>query len=204
MDKLRSMAVLVAVVDTGNFTAAARACDMSPVMVGKHIASLESLLGARLLVRTTRRQRLTEIGAQYVEQCRTILDQITAAESGAEAMRGAPRGRLKITAPLVFGAEQLAPALTGYLRQQPDVSLDLHLNDRAVDLVDEGYDAAIRIGKLHDSSMVGRPLRDYAMLICASPAYLAAGGPPPPPAHQAPPPSPHRTPGAQGTPRPPQ
>lgn len=178
MDKLRSMAVFVAVVDTGNFTAAARAFDMSPVMVGKHIASLEAILGASLLVRTTRRQSLTEIGAQYVEQCRTILSQIAAAESGAEAMRGAPRGRLKITAPLVFGAEQLAPALTGYLRQQPDVSLDLHLNDRAVDLVDEGYDAAIRIGKLHDSSMVGRPLRDYAMLICASPAYLAARGTP--------------------------
>ena len=179
------MAVLVAVVDTGNFTAAARAFDMSPVMVGKHIASLESILGTRLLVRTTRRQRLTEIGAQYVEQCRTILEQIAAAESGAEAMHGAPRGRLKITAPLVFGAEQLAPALTGYLRQQSDVSLDLHLNDRAVDLVDEGYDAAIRIGKLHDSSMVGRPLRDYAMLICASPAYLAARGTPRTPADLA-------------------
>jgi DNA-binding transcriptional LysR family regulator len=179
------MAVLVAVVDTGNFTAAARAFDMSPVMVGKHIASLEAILGARLLVRTTRRQSLTEIGAQYVEQCRTILAQIAAAESGAEAMRSAPRGRLKITAPLVFGAEQLAPALTGYLRQQPDVSLDLHLNDRAVDLVDEGYDAAIRIGKLHDSSMVGRPLRDYAMLICASPAYLAARGTPRTPADLA-------------------
>ena len=178
MDKLRSMEIFVAVVDAGNFTAAASSFNISPVMVGKHIAELEATLGARLLTRTTRRQSLTEIGAQYVEQCRAILAQIAAAETGAEAMRSVPRGRLKITAPISFGTEWIAPAMTDYLRQHPEVSLDLSLSDRTVDMVDEGYDAAIRIGRLEDSTMVARPLFDYAMAICATPAYLEKHGTP--------------------------
>lgn len=178
MDKLRSMEVFVAVVDAGSFTGAASACAISPVMVGKHIAQLEERLGARLLTRTTRRQSLTEIGLQYAEQCRAILAQIAAAESGAEAMRATPRGRLKITAPVSFGSEWLGPAMTDYLTLHPEVSLDLNLNDRTVDLVDEGYDAAIRIGKLEDSSMVARALFPYAMAMCASPDYLARRGRP--------------------------
>ncbi|SEO17565.1 transcriptional regulator, LysR family [Duganella sp. CF517] len=178
MDKLRSMEIFVAVVDAGNFTAAADNFKISPVMVGKHIAQLEATLGARLLTRTTRRQSLTEIGAQYVERCRAILAQIAAAETGAEAMRSVPRGRLKITAPVSFGTEWIAPAMTDYLRRHPEVSLDLSLSDRTVDLVEEGYDAAIRIGRLEDSTMVARPLFDYAMAICASPAYLEKHGAP--------------------------
>ncbi|GJI95932.1 LysR family transcriptional regulator [Duganella caerulea] len=178
MDKLRSMEIFVAVVDAGNFTAAASAFQLSPVMVGKHIAHLEATLGARLLTRTTRRQSLTEIGAQYVEQCRAILAQIAAAESGAEAMRRVPRGRLRITAPVSFGSEWLAPAISDYLRLHPEVGVDLSLNDRMVDLVEEGYDAAVRIGALDDSGMIARPLFNYAMAICASPAYLKKHGTP--------------------------
>ncbi|MCU6496867.1 LysR family transcriptional regulator [Duganella vulcania] len=178
MDKLRSMEIFVAVVDAGNFTAAASAFQLSPVMVGKHIAHLEATLGARLLTRTTRRQSLTEIGAQYVEQCRAILAQIAAAESGAEAMRSVPRGRLRITAPVSFGSEWLAPAISDYLRLHPEVGVDLSLNDRMVDLVEEGYDAAVRIGALDDSGMIARPLFNYAMAICASPAYLKKHGTP--------------------------
>jgi DNA-binding transcriptional LysR family regulator len=178
MDKLRSMEIFVAVVDAGNFTAAADNFEISPVMVGKHIAQLEATLGARLLTRTTRRQSLTEIGAQYVERCRAILAQIAAAETGAEAMRSVPRGRLKVTAPVSFGTEWIAPAMTDYLRRHPEVGLDLSLSDRTVDLVEEGYDAAIRIGRLEDSTMVARPLFDYAMAICASPAYLEKHGTP--------------------------
>lgn len=182
MDKLRSMEIFVAVVDAGSFTAAAQAFDISPVMVGKHIGQLEERLGARLLTRTTRRQSLTEIGRQYVEQCRTILAQIQAAESGAEAMHGSVRGRLKITAPVSFGSEWLGPAMTDYLARHPDVGLDLALNDRLVDIVEEGYDAAIRIGKLEDSGLVARALFPYAMVICASPAYLKRRGKPRTPA----------------------
>ncbi|MBC3863478.1 LysR family transcriptional regulator [Undibacterium jejuense] len=178
MDKLRSMEIFVAVVDAGSFSAAAKAFEISPVMVGKHINQLEELLGARLLTRTTRRQSLTEIGAQYAEQCRAILTQIQTAERGAEAMRTSPRGRLKITAPVSFGSEWLGPAMTDYLSQYQEVSLDLSLNDRLVDIVEEGYDAAIRIGKLEDSGLVARDLFPYAMVICASPAYLKRFGKP--------------------------
>ncbi|MRX07201.1 LysR family transcriptional regulator [Pseudoduganella sp. FT25W] len=178
MDKLRSMEIFVAVVDAGNFTAAAARFSISPVMVGKHIAQLEATLGARLLTRTTRRQSLTEIGAQYADQCRAILAQIAAAESGAEAMRSVPRGRLRVTAPFSFGSEWLAPAITDYLRLHPDVSVDLSLNDRMADLVEEGFDAAVRIGALDDSGMIARPLFPYAMSICASPAYLKQRGTP--------------------------
>ncbi|MGK5050826.1 LysR family transcriptional regulator [Janthinobacterium sp. RB2P8] len=178
MDKLRSMEIFVCVVDQGSFTAAADTFRISPVMVGKHIKQLEERLGTRLLARTTRRQSLTEIGQQYVEQCRQILASIHAAERGAEAMRTAPRGKLKITAPVSFGSERIAPLMAEYLTAYPDVSLELNLNDRMVDLVEEGFDAAIRIGALEDSGMVARPLRHYAMVICASPDYLARHGTP--------------------------
>jgi len=185
MDKLRSMEIFVAVVDAGSFTAAAEAFDISPVMVGKHIRLLEERIGARLLTRTTRRQSLTEIGRQYAERCRQILADIQAAESGAEAMRASPRGTLKLSAPVTFGTHRLAPALADYLAQHPDVSADLNLNDRVIDLVEEGYDAAVRIGALDDSSLVARPLASYRMMICASPAYLERAGTPRTPADLA-------------------
>lgn len=178
MDKLRSMEVFVAVVDTGSFTAAAERFKISAVMVGKHIRSLEERLGAALLARTTRRQSLTEIGRHYADQCRAILAQVQAAESGAEALRGTPRGQLKISAPVSFGAEWLSPAIAAYLEQYPDISVELSLNDRMVDLVEEGFDAAIRIGVLGDSTMIARPLRSYSMVICAAPSYLARRGMP--------------------------
>jgi DNA-binding transcriptional LysR family regulator len=178
MDKLLSMEVFVAVVDKGSFTAASEAFNMSPVMVGKHIRQLEERLGARLLARTTRRQSLTEIDQRYCEHCRLILAEVKAAESGAEAMRTTPRGVLKINAPVSFGTEWLAPAMTDYLALHPEVSLDLQLNDRVVDLIEEGYDAAIRIGMLEDSGLVARPLRPYRMLICASKDYLKRAGVP--------------------------
>jgi DNA-binding transcriptional LysR family regulator len=178
MDRLKSMEVFVAAVDSGSFTAAAEMFDMSPVMVGKHIRQLEERLGARLLARTTRRQSLTEIGRQYAERCRQILADIKAAESGAEAMRSTPRGTLRISAPVSFGTQRLAPVMTDYLAAWPDVSLDLDLNDRMVDLVEEGYDAAIRIGELRDSTLVARPLMEYRMMLCASPDYLKRAGTP--------------------------
>ncbi|BBB67941.1 LysR family transcriptional regulator [Undibacterium sp. YM2] len=176
MDKLRSMEVFVAVVDAGSFTAAAAQCEISPVMVGKHIQFLEELLAARLLTRTTRRQSLTELGLQYAEQCRAILAQISEAESGAARMRGGARGVLKITSPVTFGSELLAPAMVDYLAQYPEMRADLHMNDRLVDVVEDGYDAAIRIGRLEDSTLIARPLRPYRMMICAAPAYLQRKG----------------------------
>ncbi|MFZ6776000.1 LysR family transcriptional regulator [Undibacterium sp. Ji83W] len=182
MDKLRSMEVFVAVVDAGSFTAAAAQCEISPVMVGKHIQFLESLLGARLLTRTTRRQSLTELGLQYAEQCKAILAQIGEAESGAARMRGGARGVLKITSPVTFGSEMLAPAMVDYLAQYPEMRADLHMNDRLVDLVEDGFDAAIRIGQLEDSTLIARALQPYSMMICAAPAYLKRKGTPRTPA----------------------
>ncbi|MES2046873.1 MAG: LysR family transcriptional regulator, partial [Pseudomonadota bacterium] len=178
MDKLRSMEVFVNVVDAGSFTAAARAFDISTVMVGKHIAGLEQRLGARLLNRTTRRQSLTEIGELYCEQCRQILAQIQVAETGAVAMRASARGTLKISAPVAFGSELLAPAMASYLDKYREVSLDLELSNRLSDVIEEGLDAAIRIGHLDDSAMVARALRPHSMIICASPAYLKKFGTP--------------------------
>ncbi|RJF97349.1 LysR family transcriptional regulator [Noviherbaspirillum saxi] len=178
MDKLRSMEIFVAVVDSGSFTAASEAFNISPVMVGKHVRDLEERLGARLLTRTTRRQSLTEIGRQYVERCRQILADIAVAESGAEAMRVSPRGLLSISAPVSFGSQLMAPAIADYLARYPEVSVDLNLNDRVVDVVDEGIDIAVRIGILNDSTLVARPLKSYRMLICASSDYLARAGTP--------------------------
>ncbi|QGZ39372.1 DNA-binding transcriptional LysR family regulator [Pseudoduganella flava] len=185
MDKLRSMEVFVAAVEAGSFAAAAERCGMSAVMVGKHIRALEQMLGAALLTRTTRRQALTEIGRRYADQCRAIRAQIDEAQSLAESMRTAPRGLLKVTAPVSFGARWLAPAVTDYLRLHPDVTVDLNLNDRTVDLVEEGFDVAVRIGPLPDSTLVARPLRPYGMAICASPAYLKKHGRPRTPADLA-------------------
>jgi DNA-binding transcriptional LysR family regulator len=185
MDKLRSMEVFLAAVDLGSFTAAAERFGMSAVMVGKHVRELEQRLGAALLARTTRRQSLTEIGRQYADQCRAILAQIASAERVAETMRSAPRGQLKVTCAVSFGMEWLSPAIADYLARYPDVSVELSLNDRTLDLVEEGFDVAVRIGVLQDSTMVARPLRAYGMTICASPAYLAQRGVPQTPADLA-------------------
>jgi len=151
-------------------------------MVGKHIQFLENLLGARLLTRTTRRQSLTELGLQYAEQCKAILVQIGEAESGAARMRGGARGVLKITSPVTFGSEMLAPAMVDYLAQYPEMRADLHMNDRLVDVVEDGFDAAIRIGQLEDSTLIARPLQPYSMMICAAPSYLQRKGIPRTPA----------------------
>jgi DNA-binding transcriptional LysR family regulator len=185
VDKFVSMEIFVAVVDAGSLTAAADRFDISSAMVGKHIRSLETRLGTRLLTRTTRRQSLTEIGRQYYEQCRRILGDVRLAESLAEAMAAAPRGVLKVTVPLTYGVKVFSPAMTDYLTAWPDVSLELDLSNRIIDLVEEGFDAAVRIGHLPDSSFVARPLKPYRMRACASPEYLARMGTPRTPADLA-------------------
>ena len=185
MDKLRSMEMFIAAVDTGSFTAAAERFGISAVMVGKHVRELEQRLGAALLTRTTRRQSLTEIGRHYADQCRAILAQIESAERGAESLRLAPRGVLKVTCAVSFGMELLSPAMVDYMERYPEVGVDLNLNDRMIDMVEEGFDAAVRIGTLEDSTLVARPLRPYGVVICGSPDYLARRGVPQVPADLA-------------------
>ncbi|MDE1168071.1 MAG: LysR family transcriptional regulator [Pseudomonas sp.] len=178
MDVFQAMQVFVRVVETGSMTAAGEASGLSTTMVGNHLRALEQRLGASLLRRTTRRQSLTEFGHAYYQRCLDILGQVSAAEQLAEQVQAVPHGTLRITAPPTFGAESLMPALADYLAAHPAVKLDVVLTDRVVDLVEEGFDAAIRLGTLENSSLIARPLVDYGLTICASPGYLQRCGQP--------------------------
>ncbi len=178
MDRLLSMEVFVAVVELGSLTAAAIRHDMSPAMAAKHVKGLEARLGLRLMNRTTRRQSLTEAGQAYFARCKLILSDIRDAEQGAEAMRAAPRGHLRITSTVTFGSCALAPAIADYLSEYPDVSVDLALSDAVEDVVASRYDLAVRIGEPADSGLVARRIGRYQMIICASPAYLERHGTP--------------------------
>ena len=176
MDRLASMEVFVRAADLGSFTAAAAVLGMSSQMVGKHISFLEQRLGAQLLRRTTRQQSLTDIGRNFYDRCRLILAETDAAEALVSDLSTTPRGRLRVSAPVTFGACRLAPLVTQYLQSYPDVDVELTLTDRYVDVVEEGYDAAIRIGRLKDTALAMRELATYPLIACASPAYLAANG----------------------------
>ncbi|NKK63128.1 LysR family transcriptional regulator [Rhizobium leguminosarum bv. viciae] len=178
MGLFRSMQVFVTTVQEGSMSAASVKLGISPAMVGQHVAALEERLGTRLLNRTTRRQSLTDFGMSYVEQCRDILERVAITDQDAEASQTKPRGLLRITAPTTFGAEVLMPALHRYRKLAPDVTLDITLTDRNVDIVEEGFDIAIRIGELPDSRLIARHLAPYRMMICASPDYLERHGNP--------------------------
>lgn len=178
VDRLTSMEAFVAAAESGSYARAATRLGLSPQMVAKHVAALEQRLGARLLNRTTRRQSLTELGSAYLERCKHILGEAQAADSLAQIMNATPRGKLRISAPVTFGSYSLMPFVTGFLREHPEVEIDLHLTDRYIDLVEEGYEAAFRIGPLADSSLTARPLAPYRLIACAAPAYLAARGTP--------------------------
>ena len=182
MDRLASMGTFVKVVDLGSFTAAAAELKMSPQMVAKHVGYLEARLETRLLNRTTRRQSLTEIGRTYYERCKAVLSEAEWADAAADNATGTPRGRLRVNAPVSFGTHTLTPLVTRYLRQYPDVEIELILNDRYVDLVDEGFEAVFRIGRLADSSLTARALRPFCQVAVASPAYVQERGAPREPA----------------------
>lgn len=185
MDRLLSMEVFVSAVELGSFTAAANAYNITPAMVSKHVTSLEKRLCATLLTRTTRRQKLTEIGRNYYDNCKRILAEITEAEAGAEAMGDKPRGSLRVSASLWFGALTLAPVIGDFLHAYPEVNVELALSDRYVDIVEEGFDVAVRIGELKDSSLIARKLAMSETAICASPDYLERMGSPKTPADLA-------------------
>jgi DNA-binding transcriptional LysR family regulator len=178
MDRFVSMSIFIRVVERGSFAAAAVGSGMTATMVGNHIRALERRLGARLLNRTTRRQNLTEIGHGYYEQCVSILAQVQSAEIDARDMRARPRGRPRVSAPIIYATCRLAPAMSDYLERYPDVHVELVLNDRVVDLADGGFDAAIRVGALSDSNLIARPLTPSPRIVCAAPAYLSKHGTP--------------------------
>jgi len=172
------MATFVKVVGAGSLSGAARDLGLSPAMVSRTLASLEARLGVRLLHRTTRRIHLTDEGAVYHDACVRILGEVDEANSAASAGRGVPQGTLKVALPASFGHRQIAPLVPRFAERYPKVRLALHLSDRAVNLVEEGYDLAIRIAELEDSSLAARKLAPNRRVICASPAYLDRHGTP--------------------------
>ncbi|WP_114944765.1 LysR family transcriptional regulator [Microvirga calopogonii] len=178
LDRVTGMQVFVRVATLGSFSAAARALHLSQTMVTKHVAALEERLGVKLLHRSTRKLVLTEEGRAYLAACERILAEIEEAEASASLDRIEPRGTLRLNVPLTFGFRQVVPALTEFSRHYPAVSFDLGLADRYVDLIEEGWDLAIRIGRLKDSSLVARRLAACRTIVCASPAYLKAHGTP--------------------------
>lgn len=178
MDRLSAMQVFVRVAELGSFSEAALALDQSKSTVSKNVAWLEEQLGVRLINRTTRRLSLTEAGLGYLDRCRQILIDVEEAETAISRESAAPRGRLKVAAPMSFGYLHLAPHLSRFQQMYPDILLDLTMNDRYVDLIDEGYDVAVRIGGLADSSLIARRIVGSAVMTVASPEYLARRGVP--------------------------
>lgn len=176
MDQLRQIEVFSAVVQNGSFVKAADRLGISRAVASRVVMELETALGARLLNRTTRRLSLTATGTDYFERCRQILDDLAEANAAAGAQAAQAVGRLKVNAPLSFGNLHLAPLWGHFLAAHPQVDLDITLSDRVVDLVDEGFDLAVRISaseQLQNSSLVARPLGQDRMRLCASPQYLA-------------------------------
>lgn len=176
MNRLVAMQAFVRVAETRSFSAAARQMRLSKSVVSRHIAGLEAELGARLLNRTTRALTLTEAGRIYLERAARILSDIADADQSVGQLQDSPRGHLRVNAPMSFGFLHLAAALPDFLERHPGVSVEMTMNDRYVDLVEEGFDVGVRIGTLEDSSLVARRLAPARMAVCASPAYLAKRG----------------------------
>lgn len=179
MDRLTSMAVFVRAVDLGSFAAAAAALGLSAPMVGKHVRFLEERLGARLLHRTTRRQSLTEFGQAYYERCRIVLAEAEAAEALVADQLGEPRGKLRVTMPVLFGRRCVMPLLLDLTRRHPKLELDLSFGDGFVDLAESGHDLAIRTGELDNAAnLIARRVARQRMIVCAAPSYLERCGVP--------------------------
>ena len=168
----------VAVAETGSFTAAAKRLEISVAQVSRQISALESRLATKLFYRTTRKVTVTEAGQVYYQHCRQVLDGLEEAERTLTNMQRTPRGKLKITAPTTYGENRIAPLLNNFIRLYPDLELDCHFTNQRVDLIDNGYDLAIRLGKLEDSSLMAKRLASRRQFVCASPAYLAVNGEP--------------------------
>src|SRR5262245_36921925 len=178
MDRFDAMQAFVAVADLRGFAPAARKLKLSPSAVTRLIAALEERLGARLLQRTTRSVALTDAGAMYLERARRILSDVEEAERSAEGERTRPSGRLVVSAPVGFGRLHVSPVMSAYLKRYPEVSGELRLEDRVVNLVEDGIDLAVRIGELADSTLVARQVGEMRRIVVASPAYLKARGEP--------------------------
>ncbi|UUZ77625.1 LysR family transcriptional regulator [Polaromonas sp. P1(28)-13] len=182
MDRLRAFEVFASVVSRGSFTRAADALDTSPANVTRYVNELEAHLGTRLLNRSSRKLSMTESGEALYERSKSILEEVAEAEAMASSASLQPRGRLRINAPLSFGVLHLAPLWPRFMQRYPDVELDIALSDRVVDIVEEGYDLAVRISRAGSTTHAARKLATSRNIPCASPAYLEAYGHPKTPA----------------------
>lgn len=178
MNVLQAMRTFTAVVEAGSFVGAMAGVGLSKPAVSRHIAELEQHLGSRLIQRTTRRLSLTREGQSYYQRCKEILSAVREAEAEVGASTFEVQGELRIGAPQTFGALHLAALWGRFAAQHPQVTLDLVLSDRIVDVVEEGYDLVVRIARLPDSSLISRPLTYTRMVLCSSPDYLAKRGAP--------------------------
>ena len=186
MDRLEAMTILVAVVETGSFTAAGRRLGVPLPSVSRKLAELEAYLGGtRLLARSTRRLSLTDAGADYVAACKRILEDIAVADRKASGEYVAPKGELVMTAPIVFGRLHVVPVVSAFLATYPDIDVRLLLNDQNAQLLDDHIDLAVRIGVLPDSAAIAVQVGSVRWVVCASPGYLAAHGEPKAPADLA-------------------
>jgi DNA-binding transcriptional LysR family regulator len=178
MDSLTDIAVFVQVVDTGSFTAAADRLELSKSVVSKYVTRLEDRLGARLLNRTTRRLSLTEVGQVFYERSRLGLHELEEAEAEVSRLQGAPRGVLRINSPMSFGILHISPALPEFLARYPELSVEMSMDDRRMNLIENGFDLAIRIGELPDSSLIARRLGPCRHVVCGAPEYFRRHGVP--------------------------
>ncbi len=178
MDRLTEMEAFVQVVDHGGFTEAARKMDLSKSAVSKHVSALEARLAVRLLNRTTRRVSPTEVGLAYYDRARRVLSDASEADEMVTAMQATPKGTLRISVPVSFGISHVSGAVAKFLHAYPEVDIQMVLDDRFVELVAEGYDLAIRVGVLQDSSLKARKLAEAGRLLVASPDYLERMGRP--------------------------
>lgn len=178
MSILEEMAVFSAVVRQGSFSAAARDLDLTPSAISKKVTGLEQRVSTRLLQRTTRRLSLTEAGRVFLERSEAILSDVAAAEAALAEIGQRPRGRLRVNGTVGFTRTQVMPLVPGFLQAYPEIELEITLSDEKVDLVEQGIDLAIRLGKLPDSSLVARRLGEASRVICATPDYLARAGRP--------------------------
>lgn len=185
MNKIQEMSTFVAVAEAGSFVSAAEVIGLSKAAVSRHVADLEERLGVRLMQRTTRRLSLTDEGQRFLARSKELLASIDEIESELSSHTGSPSGLIRINAPLTFGTMHLAPLWGRFMERNPKVSLDITLGDRMVDLVEEGFDLAIRITNLPSSALVSRTLASTRMVLCASPQYLTTHGVPTQPSELA-------------------
>jgi DNA-binding transcriptional LysR family regulator len=185
MDRFQEMQTFVGVVDAGSFVGAADALEMSKPAVSRYVGELESRLGVRLLQRTTRKLSLTEEGEVFYARCKELLVNVDEAEAEVTSRSGEAVGLLKLSVPVTFGELHLARLWAGFMARHPKVALDVTLSDRTVDLVEEGFDAAVRIARLPSSSLISRKLTATRMILCASPTYVERHGSPEHPADLA-------------------